>query len=148
MFTTCTHTLESGVTCNSPAVRGTALCHHHTPRETIRRAPHRPNASFRLPALNSRNSILVATNEVLQRLAEGRMKRSEAETLLKALKMATRIIGELEQECDEEDSFFDDSYLGGADLSPRTPARPEPLAHEDPARMIKNISRPLSPIRN
>ncbi|WP_109486726.1 hypothetical protein [Occallatibacter savannae] len=148
MFTTCSHTLESGATCNSPAVRGTALCYHHTPRETIRRAPRRASASFELPVLDSRNSILFATNEVLQRLAEGSMKRSEAETLLRALKMATRIMGELEQECDEPDSFFDDSDLGGADLSARTAPRPEPSTRKDAARMIRNLGHAAPSIRN
>ena len=107
MFTTCTHTLESGETCQSPAVRNTTLCFHHTPREIIRRSPRRSSASFELPALDSRNSILVATNEVIQRLAEGSIKRSEAETMLKALKMATHMMTALEDESSEPEAFFE-----------------------------------------
>ena len=128
MFTTCSHTHESGATCKSPAIRGTALCYHHTPRETIRRSPRRSSQSFELPVLESRNSILIATSEVLQRLAEGRIKRTEADTLLRALKMAARMVTELENE-PIGDEMFGNPYQSADDcfeLGPRESLKIDP----------------------
>jgi hypothetical protein len=98
MFTSCTHTLESGKTCESPAVRGTSLCFHHTSHETIARRPHQEYEPFELPNIFSKNGILVAIAEILHRLAMRRIKRSEADTLLRGLSFATRIMSELDQE--------------------------------------------------
>jgi hypothetical protein len=98
MFTECTHTLESGSTCKSPAVRGTSLCFHHTPHENIKRQQPHEYEPFELPNMDTKSGILVAVTEILSRLAQRRIKRSEAETLLRGLKFAARLMTELDTE--------------------------------------------------
>ena len=98
----CTHTLESGSTCKSPAVRGTSLCFHHTPHENLKRKRPCEYEPFELPPLNNKNSVMVAISEVLRRLALRRIKRSEAVTLIYGLNIVARLMTELDQTSEEE----------------------------------------------
>jgi len=98
MYATCTHTLKSGAICQSPALRGTELCHHHTPHQVVRRKRPGQHESFDLPPLHSKNSILLAMDEVLDRLAKRRIKISEAETLIRGLKAASRLMTDMSEE--------------------------------------------------
>ncbi|HTM18141.1 MAG TPA: hypothetical protein VL135_14605 [Terracidiphilus sp.] len=98
----CTHTLESGSTCKSPAVRGTSLCFHHTPHETLKRRRPCEYEPFELPPLKNKNSVMVAISQVLSRLAMRRIKRSEAVTLIYGLNIVARLMTELDQTSDEE----------------------------------------------
>ncbi|MBS1804019.1 MAG: hypothetical protein JST28_11675 [Acidobacteria bacterium] len=98
MFAKCTHTLESGSTCQSPAVRGTKLCFHHTPHQKLERKWPHESEPLELPALTSKNNILIAVGDVLRAMAERRIKRSEADTLLHGLKFLDRLMTELDQQ--------------------------------------------------
>lgn len=133
MFAKCTHTLESGSTCQSPAVRGTRLCFHHTPHQNLdRKWPHE-SEPLELPAINNKNSILVAVGEVLRAMAERRIKRCEADTLIQGLKFAARLMTELDRQAE---SF----PVGSEDI--RIPERPRPTAASTPthARISKQAS--------
>jgi len=98
----CAHTLESGSTCKSPAVRGTSLCFHHTPHENLKRRRSCEYEPFELPPLNNKNSVMIAISQVLSRLAMRRIKRSEAVTLIYGLNIVARLMTELDQTSDEE----------------------------------------------
>jgi hypothetical protein len=98
MFTSCTRTLDSGNTCKSPAVRGTSLCFNHTPHENIKRRQHQEYEPFELPSLHTKDGILVAITEIVRRLAERKIKRSEADTLLHGLKFAARLMTEIDED--------------------------------------------------
>ena len=97
MFTKCTHTLESGSTCQSPAIRGTSLCFNHTPHQNIKRRQPHEYEPFELPPLHSKNAVLVAVSQVLYRLSMRRIKRSEADTLLHGLSLVARLMTELDE---------------------------------------------------
>jgi len=97
MFTSCTHTHESGSTCQSPAIRGTSLCFNHTPHQNIKRRQHHEYEPFELPPLHSKNAVLVAISQVLNRLAMRRIKRSEADTFLRGLSLVARLMTELDE---------------------------------------------------
>jgi hypothetical protein len=117
MFTSCTHTHESGNTCKSPAVRGTSLCFNHTPHENIKRRHPREYEPIELPPLHNKQAILVALSVIIDRLALRRIRRSEADTLILGLKVAARIMTELDESMP--------SYPSGADYS--HPAKPDQL---------------------
>jgi hypothetical protein len=97
MFTSCTHTHESGNTCKSPAVRGTSLCFNHTPHENIKRRHPREYEPIELPPLHNKQAILAALSVIIDRLALRRIRRSEADTLILGLKFAARIMTELDE---------------------------------------------------
>ena len=96
MFTECTHTIESGKNCKSPAVRGTALCFNHTPHENIKRQSPHETEPFELPKIHSKASIIVAISEVFERFAQQKIKRADARTFLQAFGLAARIMTELD----------------------------------------------------
>lgn len=50
-----------------------------------------------LPPLNSKPAILAAVNEVVQALAGGRIKCSVADTLLSAIRLANRLLNEINE---------------------------------------------------
>ena len=109
MFTACTHTHDSGETCKSPAVRGTALCFHHTPHEKIERQWPHESEPFELPKIHSKSSIIVAISEVLERMAQRRIKRSEANTYLHGFALSVRIMNDLDRETAEYAAGFNDA---------------------------------------
>src|SRR6185503_17575854 len=94
--------------CKSPAVRGTALCFHHTPHENIKRHKGHDYDSFELPDLSDKCGILIAVTEILNRLAQHRIRRSEAETLLEGLKFLDRLMTEIDQGAEPYCSKDDD----------------------------------------
>jgi len=98
MFTSCTHTLESGKTCQSPAIHGTDLCFHHTPHEEIKR--HFPHESepFELPKMHSKSQLVIAISEVLERMSLRRIKRSDARVFLHGFGLSFRVMTELDRE--------------------------------------------------
>ena len=98
MFTACTHTHDSGETCKSPAIRGTALCFHHTPHQKIERQWPHESEPFELPKIHSKSNIIVAISEVLERMAQGRLKRSDANTYLHGFALTARMMSELDRE--------------------------------------------------
>ena len=97
MFTECTHTFDSGINCKSPAAHGTSLRFHHTPhqRPKVRRSPE--SEPLELPNLDDKSGILVAVTQIVHAFAERRIKRAEADTLFYGLKLASRLMTELDQ---------------------------------------------------
>lgn len=95
----CSQPLSDGKPCNAPAVNGSTFCRHHNPQRTPRpvqeESRHEPIV---LPSLTDKFSVLVALDEVIHALAEGRIKRSVADTLLSAIKLVSRLVNELAEE--------------------------------------------------
>jgi hypothetical protein len=103
----CTHTLSSGSTCKSPAVRGSKLCFNHTPNQTSRRKQRCEYEPFELPPLQNKSAVLVAISEVLYRLAMRRIKRSEADTLIHGLTVVARLMTEVDESTAESPMEID-----------------------------------------
>jgi hypothetical protein len=97
MFATCTHTLESGNTCKSPAVRGTSLCFNHTPHENIKRQSPHQSEPFKLSKIHSKSGVIVAISEVLERFAQQQIKRSDARTFLQGLSLTARVMTDIDR---------------------------------------------------
>ena len=129
MFTSCTHTLESGKTCKSPAVRGTSLCFNHTPHEQIKSQQPQQYEPFELPNIHSKSGILVAISSVLDQLSMRRIKRSEADTFLRGFNLAARIMTEIDQ--------APAAGLAPTQCQNAAPERPSapPQPHHKPARV-------------
>ena len=94
----CYQSFANGQRCNAPAIHGSKYCRHHDAQQS----KQEPKASSQeaeqpltLPSLVDRPSMLAAINLVLQALAEGRIKRSVAETLLSGIKFAHRLMNEI-----------------------------------------------------
>ena len=98
MSAECAHTLDSGKKCQAPARNGSTFCHHHAPRIHLDPNPRerRESEPISLPPLEGKGNILVAINEVIDALAERRIKCAEARILLIGLKFADRLVTELE----------------------------------------------------
>ena len=107
MSTECTHTLDSGNKCHAPARTGSTFCHHHTPRIPLDPHPReiRESEPVVLPPLNDKSAVLVAVTEIVHAASERRIKFSEARTLLMGLKLAARLMTELDA---EEKSFHNE----------------------------------------
>ena len=130
MFTTCTHTLESGKTCQSPAVRGTTLCFNHTPHENIQRQSPHETEPFKLPKIHSKSGIIVAMSEVLERFAQQKIKRADARTFLYGFGLASRIMTEVDQAAAADPLGLEEPV----DLSEAvSQSRPQHLKPVDPA---------------
>jgi len=99
MSTQCTHTLATGETCNAPAVSGTPHCRHHYPQSPLKEASPPVAENFALPPIQNKDGILAAIIEVLNAMADRRIKRSEAETFIHGLKFAARLMTEIDEEC-------------------------------------------------
>jgi len=97
-MTNCLQSLHNGEQCTAPAVNGSLFCRHHDPQRPPRQARERSRdlEPLVLPPLLDKPSMLLALNEVFQALGEGRIKRSVAETLLSAIKLALRLVTEIE----------------------------------------------------
>jgi len=101
MSTQCTHTLATGEPCNAPAVSGTPFCRHHYPQLPLKDPKPSPPVAdnFTLPPIRDKACILAAIIEVLNAMADRRIKRSEAETFIHGLKFAARLMTEIDEEC-------------------------------------------------
>jgi hypothetical protein len=101
MSTNCTHTLATGEPCNAPAVSGTPFCRHHYPQLPLKDPKPSPPVAdnFTLPPIRDKACILAAIIEVLNAMADRRIKRSEAETFIHGLKFAARLMTEIDEEC-------------------------------------------------
>jgi hypothetical protein len=93
----CYQSFENGQRCNAPAIHGSKYCLHHDQQTPQAKAKSdSPEAeTLTLPSLLDRPSMLAALNIVLQALAEGRIKRSVAETLLSGIKFAHRLMNKI-----------------------------------------------------
>ena len=93
----CSQSLTNGQRCNAPAVNGSKFCRHHDPQRPLKPAKEesRDSETLNLPPLLDKPSILIALNQVVHALAEGRVKRSVADTLLSSIKFANRLLNEI-----------------------------------------------------
>src|SRR5512146_166399 len=100
----CIQAIANGQTCKAPAVNGSRFCRHHDlmarkEAELMAREESGSKSTdsepLILPPLVDKPSILAALNVVLQALAEGRIKRSVADTLLSGIKLANRLVNEI-----------------------------------------------------
>ena len=97
MTPNCSQPLSNGQRCSAPAINGSKFCRHHDPQRPPRPVEEktRETEPLALPPLLDKPSILAALNEVLHALAEGRIKRSAADTLLSGIKLAHRLLNEI-----------------------------------------------------
>jgi len=88
MYATCRHIMLSGLSCQSPAIRGSAFCYFHgrriPPQAKSLSAEHR----VEIPTTLDQNGIPHALHSVLQGLADGRVSARRASILLLGLQMA------------------------------------------------------------
>jgi hypothetical protein len=93
----CTHIKTDGFICQSPALRGKALCYHHgrprsapkatsSARSTSRRAPYL--GEIYLPPLHDAESIAHAMSNICQAVVHCHIPLSRARLLLKAIDIA------------------------------------------------------------
>lgn len=94
----CYQSLDNGQRCNAPAIHGSRFCRHHDSQRVSLKEP-KPKATesepLNLPPLVDKPSMLAALNIVALALAEGRIKRSVAHTLISAIKLADRLLTEI-----------------------------------------------------
>ena len=99
MLRRCLQNLENGQRCNAPATDTSKYCRHHDP-ELPPKPAKETSAEMEpliLPAMVDKPSALAALNTVFQALGEGRIKRSVADTLLSAIKLANRLLTEISE---------------------------------------------------
>ena len=120
----CLQTLENGQRCNAPATDTSKYCRHHDPAQPAKEASAEMEP-LNLPPVVDRPAALAAINIVLQALGEGRIKRSVADTLLSAIKLAVRLISEIAE--------------SGETISPATFAlRSQPMPGSDRFQPTRN----------
>jgi len=78
----CTHTKSDGLRCQSPALKGKALCYFHS---RIRY----PRGSHMLRRLNDGNSVQVTILQAVRALREGTIDPKSARILLWGLQIAS-----------------------------------------------------------
>ena len=88
MYATCRHVMPSGLSCQSPAIRGSAFCYFHGRRIPPRAKSPSTEHRVEIPATLDQNGIPHALNSVLQGLADGRVSARRASILLFGLQMA------------------------------------------------------------
>ena len=149
----CFQSLSSGQRCSAPAINGSKYCRHHDPQRPPRQIEEetRENEALSLPPLVDKPSVLAALNEVVQALAERRIKRSVAETLLSAIKLANRLLTEIAEAgltvISAATQFRTPTVAlaasGDRPKAPFNPALRYPASHsdEDPstARLVKEL---------
>jgi hypothetical protein len=92
----CYQSLDNGQRCNAPAILGSKFCRHHDEHAPKQARPEaRESEPLHLPSLVDKPSALAALNQVVQALGDGRIKRSVAQTLLSAIKLASHLITEI-----------------------------------------------------
>jgi len=91
--------MNNGEQCPTQALNGSKFCRYHDPYRPLKESKAKSGEMepLSLPPLVDKPSVLAALNEVVQALAEGRIKRSVADTLLSAIKLANRLITEIAQ---------------------------------------------------
>jgi hypothetical protein len=135
MATSCTHTHESGKTCQSPAVRGTSLCFHHTPHEEIKRRFPEESEPFELPKLHGKSALIVAISEILERMAQRRIKCSEARVFINGIGLSARLMSDVDREIAEDPA-------GTRDARSVIPEESEPTS-ESIQQMVDEIAEGL-----
>jgi hypothetical protein len=90
MVPSCRHIMPSGLSCQSPAMRGSAFCYFHGRRvPPARKAAASSEACIDVPAVLDNKGITYTLGQVLQGLGNGRISPRRASILLYALQMAS-----------------------------------------------------------
>jgi len=134
----CYQSLDNGQRCSAPAIHGSRFCRHHDQQRTSKPATEKSEMEpLALPPLLDKPSILAAVNIVVHALAEGRIKRSMAETLISAIKLANRLITEIAE-------------AGLSDLATMDHVQPSPiaLAASGTQRQSPNGPRAFDPVHS
>jgi hypothetical protein len=137
----CSQSLNSGQRCNAPAVNGSKFCRHHDPQRPLKpaREESRDSEPLNLPPLLDKPSFLIALNTVIHALAEGRIKRSVAETLFCSIKFANRLLNEIAEA--GLSVFPDAAYDEPATVALAASGdRPKAAAPFNPARLYSDRS--------
>lgn len=88
MYATCRHVMPSGLSCQSPAIRGSAFCCFHGRRIPPQAKSPSTEHRVEIPTTLDQNGIPHALHSVLQGLADGRVSARRASILLLGLQMA------------------------------------------------------------
>lgn len=88
MYATCRHVMPSGLTCQSPAIRGSTFCYFHGRRIPSQAKAPSTEHRIEIPTTLDQNGIPQALNSVLQGLADGRISARRASILLVGLQIA------------------------------------------------------------
>ncbi len=88
MYATCHHVMPSGLTCQSPAIRGSAFCYFHGRRIPPQAKSPSTEHRVEIPTTLDQNGIPRALHSVLNGLADGRISARRASILLMGLQMA------------------------------------------------------------
>lgn len=88
MYATCRHVMPSGLSCQSPALRGSAFCYFHGRRIPRQAKSLSTEHRVEMPTTLDQNGIPHALHSVLQGLADGRLSARRASILLLGLQMA------------------------------------------------------------
>lgn len=80
--------MPSGLSCQSPAIRGSAFCYFHGRRIPSQAKSPSTEHRVEIPTTLDQNGIPHALHSVLQGLAEGRVSARRASILLMGLQMA------------------------------------------------------------
>ena len=105
MVQTCHHVMPSGLSCQSPAMRGSAFCYFHGRRIAPQRKQSTAVTRVEIPSNLDRNGVAHIIHQVLNGLGDGSMSPRRASILIYGLQMAM----ENPPECGPEsiDSLFD-----------------------------------------
>jgi hypothetical protein len=89
MIKECHYIMPSGLSCQSPAMRGCPFCYHHSRIRRIGPAPRArtPEPALDFPALLDRKDLPQAINQIVQGLASGRITTHRASLLLHGIKL-------------------------------------------------------------
>ena len=139
MSPNCTQSLENGKSCNAPAMNGSKFCRHHDPQRPPRPAKEeaRQSETLELPLLQDPYAVLLAMDMVVRALAEGRIKRPVADTLISGIKFCGHAIRKL----------MDEGYLPHEEPNPGedTQALPRPEPKIVPQMAAARSPPPSSP---
>ena len=84
-FKTCRHIMPTGLTCKSPAMRGSAYCYYHEPQKLSRRDSRTTETEIRIERVDDPSSIPLIGNQILQALAANKLSNSRAAIMLQVL---------------------------------------------------------------
>jgi len=95
-MTICEHIKDNGSTCGSPALTGYSFCFFH---QRLRQPRHRPgDFEYKLPILDTPESILMATQHITQAALDGILEPSRARLVLSALRLAKSTLKQMKRE--------------------------------------------------
>jgi hypothetical protein len=105
MIQTCHHVMPNGLSCQSPAMRGSAFCYFHGRRIAPQRKQSTAVTRIEIPSNLDRNGVAHIIHQILNGLGNGSMSPRRASILIHGLQMAMENPPESDPE--PADSLFD-----------------------------------------